>query len=40
MLRLSGCGRYASDSWAIFVEERRDVEPTDGKLKWYLQEKT
>ncbi|USN14433.1 endonuclease III [Janthinobacterium phage vB_JliS-Donnerlittchen] len=33
---LPGCGRYAADSWAIFVEGRTDVEPTDGKLSWYL----
>lgn len=34
--RLPGCGRYASDSWAIFIEGRRDVLPDDGKLAWYL----
>lgn len=35
--KLPGCGKYASDSWAIFVEGRTDVDPTDGKLNWYLQ---
>lgn len=34
--RLPGCGGYASDSWAIFVEGRTDVDPTDGKLTWHL----
>lgn len=33
---LPGCGRYAADSWAIFVEGRTDIEVTDGKLHWYL----
>lgn len=33
-----GLGRYAADSWAIFVEGRTDVKPTDGRLVWYLQE--
>ena len=32
-----GCGRYASDSWAIFVDGRTDVEPDDGKLNWYME---
>jgi endonuclease III len=36
VLRMPGCGKYASDSWAIFVEDRTDVEPRDGKLNWYL----
>lgn len=31
-----GCGRYARDTWAIFVEGRRDVEPTDRRLRQYL----
>ncbi len=35
--RLPGCGKYAADSWAIFVEGRTDVDPTDGKLSWYLR---
>jgi endonuclease III len=36
--RLPGCGKYAADSWAIFVEGRTDVDPTDGKLSWYLRQ--
>lgn len=36
VMRLPGCGKYAADSWAIFVEGRSDVEPRDGKLNWYL----
>lgn len=36
VMKMPGCGRYASDSWAIFVDGRTDIEPTDGKLKWYL----
>lgn len=35
---LPGCGKYAADSWAIFVEGRTDVDPTDGKLLWYLRQ--
>lgn len=38
VLRLPGCGRYAADSWGIFMEGRTDVQPTDGKLRWYLKE--
>ncbi len=37
VLWMPGCGRYASDSWAIFVEGRTDVSPTDGKLTWYAR---
>lgn len=36
--QLPGCGKYAADSWAIFVEGRTDVDPTDGKLSWYLNQ--
>lgn len=36
---LPGCGKYAADSYAIFVEGRIDVEPTDRVLKAYLEEK-
>lgn len=36
VLAMPGCGKYAADSWAIFVEQRFDVEPDDGKLTWYL----
>lgn len=34
--RMPGCGKYAADSWAIFVDGRTDVTVTDGKLAWYL----
>lgn len=37
VMRLPGCGRYAADSWAIFVEGRRDVSPSDRRLRWYLE---
>lgn len=36
VLEMPGCGRYAADSWAIFVERRSDVEPTDSVLTAYL----
>jgi methyl-CpG-binding domain protein 4 len=36
VLALPGCGPYAADSWALFVEGRRDVSPSDGKLLWWL----
>lgn len=32
VLELPGCGRYAADAWAIFVEGREDVHPFDGIL--------
>jgi methyl-CpG-binding domain protein 4 len=31
-----GVGRYALDAWAIFVEGRTDVSPSDHFLKPYL----
>ena len=35
---LYGCGKYAADSDAIFYEGKwREVEPTDGALKRYMQ---
>lgn len=37
VMMLPGCGKYASDSWAIFVEGRRDVSPTDKELIAWLQ---
>ena len=37
VMQMPGCGKYAADSWAIFVEDRVDVEPKDGKLNWYLE---
>ncbi len=36
VMGMPGCGKYAADSWAIFVEGRSDVEPRDGKLNWYV----
>lgn len=36
VLRMPGCGPYASDSWAIFQDRRSDVTPKDGKLLWHL----
>lgn len=39
VLKLPGCGKYAADSWAIFVEGRTDVEPTDKVLIHYLKRK-
>lgn len=35
---LPGCGKYAADSWAIFVEGRTDVQATDKKLSWYIEQ--
>lgn len=40
VLRYPGCGRYASDSWRIFVEEKiENVIPTDKKLYAYVVER-
>jgi len=39
VMRLPGCGKYAADSWALFIEKRDDVEPNDGKLNWYVRER-
>lgn len=36
VLMMPGCGKYAADSWSIFVEGDLGVEPNDGKLNWYL----
>src|SRR4051812_10337221 len=36
--RLPGCGKYAADSFAVFVLDDLSVEPTDGKLTWYMEE--
>ena len=35
---LHGIGRYAHDSWLIFIEGRSDVEVTDKVLTRYLNE--
>ncbi|KFH18458.1 hypothetical protein IB60_17295 [Brucella abortus LMN1] len=37
VMGMPGCGKYAADSWAIFVAGDLDVEPSDGKLNWYLE---
>lgn len=37
VLKLPGCGKYAADSWAIFIEGRTDVEPKDGVLIHFLK---
>lgn len=37
VMSLPGCGPYAADSWAIFVEGRYDVAPTDFKLRRHLE---
>lgn len=34
---LPGIGRYAADSWKMFVEGRTDVEPEDTLLRAYLR---
>ena len=34
---LPGCGRYAHDSWSLFVDGRDDVVPTDAKLLSYVR---
>jgi endonuclease III len=34
--RLPGVGAYAADSWAIFQDGRRDVEPADRVLRAHL----
>jgi len=35
--QLPGVGKYASDSWEIFVNKNLDVCPTDKKLIAYLE---
>ncbi len=34
---LPGVGKYAKESWDIFVNNRRDFVPSDKKLKKYLE---
>ncbi len=38
VLAYPGCGRYAADSWAIFVDGDLSVEPTDRELRKRLAE--
>lgn len=35
--KLPGCGKYAADSWSIFVDNNLDVKPDDGKLNWFMR---
>lgn len=35
---LPGVGRYAQDSWQIFIQKNRDLEVTDKKLFKFLSE--
>ncbi len=37
VLTLPGCGEYAADSWAMFVEGRRDRIPSDAKLLGHVR---
>lgn len=34
---LPGVGKYAADSWRIFVDGKIDIEPGDTKLKKYVE---
>ena len=35
--KMVGCGRYAADSWSMFVEGKRPRGVRDDKLRWYLR---
>lgn len=37
VLKLPGCGKYAADSWRIFIDGNMNVKPDDGKLNWYME---
>ncbi len=37
VLGMPGCGPYAADSWALFVERRGDVRPTDRRLLEFMK---
>ena len=37
---LPGVGKYGKESWDIFVNGRKDIDPTDKKLKKYLEDIT
>jgi endonuclease III len=37
VLELPGVGKYASDSWEIFINNNLNVNPTDKKLLLYLE---
>ena len=34
---LPGCGKYAKDSWDLFLRDDHTVEPSDGVLNLWLQ---
>lgn len=36
VLQLPGCGQYAADSWAIFIEKDYSVQPEDKMLRQWL----
>lgn len=38
LIGVPGCGKYARDSWAIFIDGDYGVEPTDHILLKYLEE--
>ena len=38
IMELPGVGKYGKESWDIFVNGRKDIEPTDKKLKKYLED--
>lgn len=40
VLRLPGCGRYAADSWSIFIENKIVKHPSDRYLAAYVDEMT
>ena len=38
IMELPGVGKYGKESWDIFVNGRTDIDPTDKKLKKYLED--
>jgi endonuclease III len=38
VMKLPGCGKYAADTWAIFMDGQTDLNVTDGKLWWFLDQ--
>jgi endonuclease III len=35
---LPGIGKYGKESWEIFINKNLDIDPTDKKLKKYLED--
>lgn len=35
--KLPGCGKYAADSWEIFIEGNLDIETNDHRLNEYIE---